>query len=102
MSVQGREVWEALGDWVTETKPDLGPGTKGRFDMASQLQPDEVIQPGPLHQQARCLLVLPDSIVDSETIVQHALPRRIISNIPSKAVTVQCSSPGKPRGGRNS
>ena len=40
--MQGREVWEALGDWVTEAKPDLGPGTKQRFQMASQLQPDEV------------------------------------------------------------
>ncbi len=40
--IQGREVWEALGDWVTEAKPDLGPGTKQRFEMAAQLQPDEV------------------------------------------------------------
>ena len=35
-------MWEALGEWVTEAKPDLGPGTKQRFEMASKLQPDEV------------------------------------------------------------
>ena len=40
-TLQAREVWEALGEWVTEAKPELGPGTKQRFDMASQLQPDE-------------------------------------------------------------
>lgn len=44
MPVQGGEVWEALGDWVTEAKPDLGPGTKQRFEMASQLPEDEVTQ----------------------------------------------------------
>ena len=46
-ALQGREVWEALGDWVTEAKPDLGPGTKERFEMASKLQPDEVNSPRP-------------------------------------------------------
>lgn len=44
LHVQGREVWEALGEWVTEAKPNLGSGTKQRFEMASKLQPDEVTQ----------------------------------------------------------
>lgn len=44
---QGAEVWEALGEWVTEARPQLGPGTKERFEMASKLTCDEVrISPG--------------------------------------------------------
>ncbi|KAL3161478.1 hypothetical protein ABBQ32_010359 [Trebouxia sp. C0010 RCD-2024] len=39
---QAAEIWEELGDWITTSKPDLGPGTKERFHMASQLQPDEI------------------------------------------------------------
>ena len=65
VSVQGREVWEALGEWVIEAKPDLGPGTKGRFDMASQLQPDEVIQPLSNYNAPKDLLLVFDSIVRS-------------------------------------
>ena len=40
--LQAAEIWEELGDWITINKPELGPGTKERFQMASQLQPDEV------------------------------------------------------------
>ena len=39
---QGAEVWEALGEWVQRAQPQLGPGTKERFEMASQLTPEEV------------------------------------------------------------
>ncbi|KAK9904266.1 hypothetical protein WJX75_008073 [Coccomyxa subellipsoidea] len=41
---QGAEVWEALGEWVQRAQPQLGPGTKERFEMASQLTPEEVAQ----------------------------------------------------------
>ena len=41
---QGAEVWEALGQWVVaQTQLEFGPGTKERFQMASSLQPDEVV-----------------------------------------------------------
>ncbi len=35
-------MWEALGEWVQLAQPQLGPGTKERFDMASQLTTEEV------------------------------------------------------------
>ena len=36
-------MWEALGKWVVaQANLEFGPGTKERFQMASQLQPDEV------------------------------------------------------------
>ena len=40
--LQAAEIWEELGGWITTNKPEFGPGTKERFQMASQLQPDEV------------------------------------------------------------
>ena len=42
VTAQAAEIWEELGEWITTNKPELGPGTKERFQMASQLQPDEV------------------------------------------------------------
>ena len=40
--MQGAEIWEELGDWITTNKPQFGPGTKQRFEMASKLTPEEV------------------------------------------------------------
>ena len=50
--VQAAEIWEELGDWIKTNKPELGPGTKERFQMASQLQPDEV----PCYSSGRAFL----------------------------------------------
>lgn len=50
-SMQGAEIWEELGDWITTNKPQFGPGTKERFEMASKLTPGEV---------TCCLLLLCD------------------------------------------
>ena len=41
---QGAEIWEELGEWIVENKPQFGPGTKERFQMTSSLQPEEVQQ----------------------------------------------------------
>ena len=34
---QGIEVWQALGAWITETRPDFGLGISERFQMASRV-----------------------------------------------------------------
>ena len=38
-AVQAEEVWATLGDWITATKPRLGPGVTDRLEMARQLDP---------------------------------------------------------------
>jgi len=40
--VQGAEAWKALGGWISEAKPQFGPGIKERFQAASKLQPGQV------------------------------------------------------------
>ena len=40
--MQGAEIWQELGAWITANKPQFGPGTKERFEMASKLTPEEV------------------------------------------------------------
>ncbi|RKL68268.1 amidase [Salipaludibacillus neizhouensis] len=35
--IQGKEIWDAHGDWVKAVKPEFGPGIKERFEMASHL-----------------------------------------------------------------
>ncbi|KAA6420332.1 MAG: glutamyl-tRNA(Gln) amidotransferase subunit A [Trebouxia sp. A1-2] len=36
------EIWQELGAWITANKPQFGPGTKERFEMASKLTPEEI------------------------------------------------------------
>lgn len=40
--MQAAEIWDELGEWIIANKPDFGPGTKERFQMASKLSPEEV------------------------------------------------------------
>jgi amidase len=41
-TLQAAEIWATLGQWVTETKPKFGPGTKERFAYAATVTPDQV------------------------------------------------------------
>ncbi len=45
--MQGAEIWQELGEWITANKPQFGPGTKERFEMASKLTPEEVTSHAP-------------------------------------------------------
>jgi len=47
--MQGAEIWQELGEWITANKPQFGPGTKERFEMASKLTPEEVTSHASLH-----------------------------------------------------
>jgi len=40
--LQAAEVWANHGEWVTRTRPRLGPGIKERFAWASGVAPDQV------------------------------------------------------------
>jgi amidase len=41
-TLQAAEIWATLGAWVTETKPQLGPGVKERFAYAATITRDQV------------------------------------------------------------
>ena len=43
-TIQGAEVWAQHGAWVTETKPNLGPGIRQRVQWASTIGADETAQ----------------------------------------------------------
>ena len=40
--VQGAEIWNSLGAWITEAKPELGPGIVDRVAGAKAVTPDQV------------------------------------------------------------
>jgi amidase len=42
-SIQGAEVWENHGEWVTRVKPTFGPGIKERFAWAPTVDPNDVV-----------------------------------------------------------
>lgn len=39
--LQAYEIWQTHGAWVTQHKPDFGPGVSDRFKMASQITKEE-------------------------------------------------------------
>jgi amidase len=41
-TLQAAEIWATLGDWVSATKPQFGPGTKERFAYAATITPAQV------------------------------------------------------------
>ncbi len=41
-TLQAAEIWSTLGQWVSETGPQFGPGTKERFEYAATVTPDQV------------------------------------------------------------
>jgi amidase len=41
-TLQAAEIWATLGAWVTEAKPQLGPGVKERFAYAATITQDQV------------------------------------------------------------
>lgn len=38
---QAFEVWKTLGEWVSATKPEFGPGIAERFEMAAAITPEQ-------------------------------------------------------------
>ncbi|MEL6505563.1 MAG: amidase [Pseudomonadota bacterium] len=38
---QAYEAWQALGPWISENQPDLGPGIKDRFDYGASISKEE-------------------------------------------------------------
>jgi amidase len=69
--VQASEVWANHGDWITRTRPALGPGVKERLQWASELLPDTIAKAKAAHRDIRAsvdtqirpgdVLVLPSS-----------------------------------------
>ena len=41
-TLQAAEIWATLGAWVSEAKPQLGPGVKERFEYAATITRDQV------------------------------------------------------------
>lgn len=40
-ALQAEEAWATLGGWITETKPQFGPGVAERFEFAARVPPAE-------------------------------------------------------------
>lgn len=40
--LQGDEIWQNLGPWITQQRPTFGPSIKPRFDSVAKLDPQEV------------------------------------------------------------
>jgi amidase len=49
--LQAREAWQADGEWITRTKPKLGPDVQERFDFARTVKDSELDEPRKLREE---------------------------------------------------
>ena len=52
-TLQGAEAWAQHGAWITEADPDLGPATRYRFDVASEVTAADVVAAQPVRERVR-------------------------------------------------
>lgn len=76
--LQAREVWTNHGDWVTQQRPQFGPGIKERFEMASQVTEAEAERAQGVRQQveARVASILGQGAVMVIPTAPEPAPRR--------------------------
>ncbi len=71
--VQGAEIWNSLGPWITETNPELGPGIADRVQGAKAVTAEQVA----VAQQAREQIVdrLKTVLKPGDVLCQPSSPR---------------------------
>jgi amidase len=52
-TIQGYEVWQTFGDFVTRNQPQLGPGIRERMEFSAKVSQSEVEAARGVHAQAR-------------------------------------------------
>ncbi len=51
--IQGYEVWQTFGDFVTRERPEMGPGIRERIEYSSRVTADEAAEARKVQEQAR-------------------------------------------------
>lgn len=54
--LQGREIWQTHGEWITRNRPQFGPGVKERFEWTATLTDEDIEQPAETRRRARVYL----------------------------------------------
>jgi amidase len=55
-TLQGREAWNEHGEWITGTRPVLGPGIAARFTAASEVRDEDVARAKEIRAEAARIL----------------------------------------------
>ena len=87
-TLQAAEIWTTLGAWVTEAKPQLGPGIKERFEYAATITPAQV--PAAARAAARLPRMWRTVLGDDGVICLPTSPRAApLRNTPTDKVEVE-------------
>jgi len=52
-TIQGYEVWQTFGEFVTRQRPEIGPGVRERIEFSARVSKDEMQAARRVHAQAR-------------------------------------------------
>lgn len=64
--LQGREIWQTHGEWITRTRPHFGPGVKERFEWTATLTDEDIKQPAEIRDRANAYL---QTLLDGNTLI---------------------------------
>ncbi|MCR8657822.1 amidase [Paenibacillus endoradicis] len=64
--LQGAEIWQAHGEWITVTNPTFGPGIAERFAWASTIDPTNLTDATTMRQQIMATMNL---MLDEDTLI---------------------------------
>jgi amidase len=65
-TLQAAQIWATLGGWITEAKPQLGPGVKERIAFASTVSPEAVAA---ANTRRRAITAHVESILGSDGVI---------------------------------
>ena len=71
--VQAASIWSNHGEWITRTKPALGPGIKERFEWAAQLDPADLIAAKQRHETIKSRI--DETLGDGDILYLPTSPR---------------------------
>ena len=107
---QAAEAWETHQDWMIEHQPDLGEGVYERFEMASELEEEDILKAQSQRQELAAhmhtllengtIILMPSTMtpafarsMDSETRLKTRLPHVGLMAFAGIAATPQISMP---------
>lgn len=71
-TLQGAEIWQTHGEWITDTRPEFGPQIQARFDWAKSIKPSLV--PPASKVRSKVIRILDDLLEDDNVVCLPTSP----------------------------
>jgi amidase len=84
--LQASEIWKTLGGWVSETKPQFGPGIKERFEFAATVTPEQIAT---MEARRRAITAHVDNLLGEDGVICLPTSPRVAPLVGTPADTIE-------------